>query len=123
MDATTEAGCRDPLIPVRGADRLIALYFDGTDPTDPRADVQQVVGPHLAPLLIQVGEREILRPAAELFGQAQQRAGGECELQNWPNQIHVFQMFYRLGGAASAALADVARFVAGLDARAISSAG
>jgi acetyl esterase/lipase len=39
-------------------------------------------------------------------------AGGECELQVWPDQVHVFQALPRLTPEASPAMGNIARFVA-----------
>lgn len=39
-------------------------------------------------------------------------AGGDCELQVWPNQVHVFQALPRLSPEAAKAMAYAARFMA-----------
>ncbi len=39
-------------------------------------------------------------------------AGGRCELQIWPHQVHVFQALPRLTPEAAKAMAYVARFIA-----------
>jgi epsilon-lactone hydrolase len=38
-------------------------------------------------------------------------AGGNCELQVWPDQVHVFQALPRLSPEAAKAMAQVARFI------------
>ncbi len=37
--------------------------------------------------------------------------GGSCELQVWPDQVHVFQALPRLSPEAAKAMAQVARFI------------
>ena len=39
-------------------------------------------------------------------------AGGECELQVWPDQVHVFQALPRLTPEAAPAMRNIARFIA-----------
>ena len=39
-------------------------------------------------------------------------AGGDCELQVWPDQVHVFQALPRLTAEAKPAMRQVATFVA-----------
>ncbi|OBA79429.1 hypothetical protein A9W99_21340 [Mycobacterium sp. 1164966.3] len=39
-------------------------------------------------------------------------AGGKCELQIWPHQVHVFQALPRMTPEAAKAMAYVARFIA-----------
>ena len=41
-----------------------------------------------------------------------QTAGGRCELQIWPHQVHVFQALPRITPEAEQAVAYVARFIA-----------
>jgi acetyl esterase/lipase len=38
-------------------------------------------------------------------------AVGNCELQVWPDQVHVFQALPRLSPEAAKAMANVARFI------------
>ena len=39
-------------------------------------------------------------------------AGGSCELQLWPDQVHVFQALPRLSPEATQAMAYAAQFIA-----------
>ncbi|WP_405485200.1 alpha/beta hydrolase [Nocardia sp. NBC_00511] len=113
--AEHESVSRDPFIGVGIARRLTGLYTAGADTTDPRLDVCRDVGADLPPMLIQAGGREILRADAEQYAAALQLAGGTCELQIWPGQIHVFQIFYRVLPEARDALDRIQRFIADLD--------
>jgi len=98
------------------ARRILALYSHEADPSDPRLDVIQIVGPDLPPILLQVGEHEHLRAHSEGFAAAQIAAGGACEVQVWSGLFHVFQMVRPLPEAREA-LREVSRFVARVEAR------
>jgi monoterpene epsilon-lactone hydrolase len=39
-------------------------------------------------------------------------AGGQCELQVWPDQVHVFQALPRLTPEAAPAMRNIAQFIA-----------
>ncbi len=46
------------------------------------------------PVLIQVGDTECLLGDSERMAESIRAAGGQCELQVWPGQVHVFPAFY-----------------------------
>ncbi|KAA1416013.1 alpha/beta hydrolase [Nocardioides humilatus] len=105
---------RDGFVSRSTARRILAMYTHDADPSDPRLDVMQVVGPDLPPMLLQVGEHEHLRSHVEGFAAAQRAAGGACETQVWPGLFHVFQMIRPLPESREA-LSEVARFVASVE--------
>jgi len=106
---------RDPWFFKHTMRRVLRLYFGGADITDPRFDVRAGAIAGLPPILIQAGSRELLAADAAAFGTAMADAGGACEVQIWPGQVHVFQALYRFLPEARAAFAEVGRFVAELD--------
>lgn len=110
------ANPRDGFVTRATARRVLAMYSNDADPSDPRLDVIQVVGPDLPPILLQVGEHEHLRAHAEGFAEAQRAAGGDCEAQVWPGLFHVFQMIRPLPESRQA-LREVVRFVARVESR------
>jgi acetyl esterase/lipase len=99
------------------ARRLIGHYFHTALFGDPRFDVSIDAGPDYPPTLIIAGGGEMMRGDALLWKQAQDAAGGHCELQIWPGQVHVFPIF-GLVPEARLAMREVARFVGQLDAAA-----
>jgi acetyl esterase/lipase len=107
-----DATSRDPFIAPRPIGEYIDRYLGGADRADPRIDLMHVDADGLSPMLLQIGGTECLRPAAEEFARRVNGAGGSCELQVWPGQIHVFQAVQRLVPEADAAIAHVGRFVA-----------
>lgn len=102
---------RDPMISAAGARRLVGLYLAGADPDDPRLRLSVAVGTPLPPTLIQAGGAEMLAADAEHLCELLTRAGGSCELQVWPDQMHVFQALPRLSPESRLALRQAAAFV------------
>ncbi|WP_083174249.1 alpha/beta hydrolase [Mycobacterium scrofulaceum] len=103
---------RDPAIRAADAARLVGMYHAGVDPAHQRLTLDVAAGPPLPPTLIQVGGAEMLRDDARQLAADIHTAGGRCELQIWPHQVHVFQALPRLTPEAAKAVAYVARFVA-----------
>ena len=101
----------DPMIPAAGARRLIDLYTQGVDPTHAR--LAHVIAEHeaLPPTLIQAGGREMLAADAHHLARALRASGTRCELEVYPDQMHVFQALPRLIPESLPALRKAARFV------------
>jgi len=96
---------------------LMARAYMGErkDPEHPQAsprfaDASQLGA--LPPLLLQVGEREVVASDTEDFAARVVAAGGHAQVQVWPAMIHVFQQFPAELPAACEALALGARFLA-----------
>src|SRR5579875_3331894 len=103
---------RDPAIRATDAARLLRLYSRGVDPTHPRLTLDVRSGTALPPALIQAGGAEMLADDARQLAADIRAAGGSCELQIWPDQVHVFQALPRLAPEAAKAMAYVAKFIA-----------
>jgi acetyl esterase/lipase len=106
---------RDAVVVPRFARRVIGHYFRSAQPGDPRFDVRSEAGPDLPPTLVIAGGGEMMRGDTELWGEVQTAAGGHCEVQVWPGQVHVFPVF-GLVPEARLAMREIERFVAELDA-------
>lgn len=102
---------RDPYISASTARRVARLVVGTADPRDPRLALLSCRWTDTPPVLIQVGSREVLRPEAEALAGAISEGGGECLLQVWNGQMHVFQMLNRVLPEADAAMSETARFV------------
>lgn len=102
---------RDPMISAARARRLVELYTRDADPAHPRLAFSFATGCAWPPTLVQAGGAEMLAADAEQLARSIQSAGGRCELQVWPGQVHVFQAFSRLVPEAGRALAHAADFV------------
>ncbi|OBF82744.1 acetyl hydrolase [Mycobacterium sp. 852002-51163_SCH5372311] len=102
----------DPAIRAADAVRLVGLYHAGTDLTHHRLKLDVAGGAALPPTLIQAGGAEMLQEDARQLAADIRAAGGKCELQIWPHQVHVFQALPRMTPEAAKAMAYVARFIA-----------
>ncbi|BCO56750.1 alpha/beta hydrolase [Mycobacterium intracellulare] len=111
----------DPATSAANAVRLVGLYHSGVDLTHQRLTLDVAGGPALPPTLIQAGGAEMLQEDARQLAADIRTAGGRCELQIWPHQVHVFQALPRMTPEAAKAMAYVARFIAHAlqDARAV----
>jgi acetyl esterase/lipase len=107
-----EALRRDPVIRVRDAKRLVGLYCAGTDLAHPRLKLDVAGGRRLPRTLIQAGGAEFLAADARHLAADISAAGGNCELQVWPDQLHVFQALPRITPEAPRAMRRVAQFIA-----------
>ncbi|MBO2451495.1 alpha/beta hydrolase [Actinomadura barringtoniae] len=102
---------RDPYISAFAARRVARLVVGPAGFDDPRLALLTRAWTNTPPFLIQVGGSEVLRPEAEAFANALVRAGGQCELQVWNGQMHVFQILNRVLPEASSAMRETARFI------------
>jgi acetyl esterase/lipase len=111
----------DPATSAANAVRLVGLYHSGVDLTHQRLTLDVAGGPALPPTLIQAGGAEMLQEDARQLAADIRTAGGRCELQIWPHQVHAFQALPRMTPEAAKAMAYVARFIAHAlqDARAV----
>jgi acetyl esterase/lipase len=109
---TRERVRQDPAIRSRDAVRLIELYCAGIDSSHPGLKIDVAAGRTLPPTLIQAGGAEMLAADAIALADGIRTAGGECELQIWPDQVHVFQALPRLTPEARPAMRHIAGFIA-----------
>jgi monoterpene epsilon-lactone hydrolase len=88
------------------------LYCTGTHVSHPRLTLDVAGGRRMPPTLVQAGGGEMLVADARTLAADITAAGGDCELQVWPDQVHVFQALPRLTPEAAPAMRRVAVFVA-----------
>jgi epsilon-lactone hydrolase len=106
-----EALRRDPVVRVRDAERLVGMYCLGTDLTHPRLTLDVAGGRRLPRTLIHAGGAEFLSADARTLAADIRAAGGDCELQVWPDQLHVFHALPRISPEAGPAMRKVAHFI------------
>lgn len=82
----------DPIISARTMPEFRVRYLDQADPRNPLAS--PVFGDYrgLPPLLIQVGEHEMLRDDSIRVAQKAAADGIPVKLEVWPGMVHVFQI-------------------------------
>jgi epsilon-lactone hydrolase len=101
----------DPYINPAVAMRFGRMYVGAGDWSDPRLSLLTCPSEELPPFLIQVGGIEVLRAEAEALADVLEEAGSPYELQVWPGQMHVFQLFNRMLPEADAAMSEAVRFI------------
>lgn len=102
---------RDPAIRAADAAKLVGLYCAGTDLTHPRLTLDVAGGRRMPPTLVQAGGGEMLVADSRRLASDITAAGGDCELQVWPDQVHVFQALPKLTPEAAPAMREVAGFI------------
>jgi acetyl esterase/lipase len=82
----------DPIISARTMPEFRVRYLDKTDPRNPLAS--PVFGDYrgIPPLLIQVGEHEMLRDDSVRVAKKALSDGIPVKLEVWPGMVHVFQI-------------------------------
>jgi acetyl esterase/lipase len=90
--------------------RMAELFLDGADPTDPLAAPLHGDLSGLPPLLIQVGDAEVLLDDSTRLAAKAEQAGVEVTLEVWDEMTHVFQNSVGSLPEADEAVARIAQF-------------
>src|SRR5437867_1280537 len=83
----------DPMITIEGITRVRDAYLGDADPTAPLASPIYADLSGLPPLLIQVGECEVLLDDSQRLAERAEAAGVDVTLEVWPEMIHVWHFF------------------------------
>jgi len=83
----------DPMITKAGLDTMAAAYLDGGSADDPIASPLFADLTGLPPLLVHVGDAEMLLDDSVRLHERAVAAGVDATLQVWDDMIHVFQAF------------------------------
>ncbi|MGV0773139.1 alpha/beta hydrolase [Mycobacterium syngnathidarum] len=102
---------RDPAMSAGAARQLVGLYTAGQDQDHPRLRLDFEKADRLPPMLVQVGEFEMLSADARYLDAEVNQAGGASTLEVWPAMVHVFQALPRLAPEARSALRRAAGFL------------
>jgi epsilon-lactone hydrolase len=101
----------DPFVTRETLESMASEYLDGADTADPRCSAVFADLNDFPPLLIQVGENEILFDDATRIRDAAVAAGVDTTFQPWAHGIHVWPVFISAGLPESAlAIEDLAGF-------------
>lgn len=87
-----------------------AIYLAGADPMDPLASPLYGNLAGLPPMLIQVGDMEVLLDDSTRLAERVRAVGGQVELTLWPNLPHVWQANQMLLPEARKALDEAGAF-------------
>ena len=101
----------DPIISARTMPVFKDLYLGKTDPRNPLAS--PVFGDYrgIPPLLIQVGEHEMLRDDSIRVAKKARSDGIQVKLEVWPGMFHVFQSHEPLLPEAQESIEHIAEFM------------
>lgn len=102
---------RDPSTAPRFIEVTSKAYVADTPLTHPRLDVLGADKRNWPPILIQTGGTECLTAENERLADSIRAAGGGCELQIWPGQIHGFVIYGNKIPEGTAAREYAARFL------------
>jgi epsilon-lactone hydrolase len=83
----------DPMITNDGIARVRDAYVDSWDQNDPLISPIYADLSGLPPLLIQVGENEVLLDDSTRLAERAEAAGVDASLEVWPEMIHVWHFF------------------------------
>lgn len=94
----------DPMVSLEGLAPSAEAYLAGADPTTPTASPLHADLRGLPPLVVHVGDHEVLLDDAVLFAERAEAAGVEVELWVAPEMIHVWHAFAGLVPEGAAAM-------------------
>lgn len=104
---------RDPMIKGTRIAEGAALYLAGADPRDPLASPLYADLAGLPPIMIHVGEREVLRDDSIRLHDKAMEAGVSSLLRIWPVVPHVWPMFQAILPEGRQTLDESAAFIRG----------
>lgn len=102
---------QDPVLQARDLRQWGAFYTGSNDVRNPLISPLFASVQGLPPLLIHVGEHEILREEAVQFAANVRAAGGNAALKLWPGQLHDFQVFAGLVPEGKKSIAELGAFL------------
>ena len=101
----------DPLLSRRALEDAVQLYLGQADAKDPRASPFYGDVAELPPVLLHVGEDEILLDDARRYTDLMAKSGAAAELHVWQGMVHVFPANLALLHAAREALDITGEFL------------
>ncbi|MDG2307079.1 MAG: alpha/beta hydrolase [Candidatus Binatia bacterium] len=111
-ESNTTKADEDPIVNMPGLLRMAGWYLGDDKAEDtPTASPLFSDPKGLPPLLLQVGEAEILRDDSTRFAQKARAAGGTVELEVWPEMVHVWQAFGDMVPESKDAVEKIAQFL------------
>jgi acetyl esterase/lipase len=120
-DMTATGGSRqtkaevDPIFSnLSDAGRMIEPYWQGRDPRNPLISPMYADLRGLPPLLLHVGEDEILLDDSVLFAERARAAGVDARVVVWPGMWHVFQAFFMFVPEAQESIEQIGEFIQGV---------
>lgn len=101
----------DPMITAAGITEIAGVYLAGKPATDPLASPLLGNLKGLPPILIQVGDAEVLLDDSRSFEKKARAAGVDCSLQVWDRMIHVWHAFFPILPEGEQAIVQLGDFL------------
>jgi acetyl esterase/lipase len=92
--------------------KFAELYLAGQDPTEPSASPLYGNLSGLPPILMQVGDAELLLDDSIRFAEKAEKAGVNVTLEVYPEMFHIWQMFGPVFPEAQQAIDRIGKFIA-----------
>jgi acetyl esterase/lipase len=83
----------DPMVTERLLQRMAGEYLQGGDPKQPLASPLYANLQGLPPLLMQVGDAEVLLDGTTRVAEKAQAVGVDVTVEVYPEMMHIFQLF------------------------------
>ena len=100
----------DPIVKHASITEMATAYLAGRDPKTPLASPLFADLRGLPPLLIQVGDAEVLLDDAVMLAERAKAAGVDATLEVWDEMVHVWPWFLTMLDEAPAAVDKIAKF-------------
>ncbi|HMI57636.1 MAG TPA: alpha/beta hydrolase fold domain-containing protein [Gemmatimonadaceae bacterium] len=110
-DSMSAPAMHDPLLTREALEAARHLYLRELDPKDPRASPLYGELTDLPPVLLHVGEHEILLDDSRRYADRAAQSGSPVELHEWQGMVHVFPANLTLLRAAHEALDITGEFL------------
>jgi acetyl esterase/lipase len=109
-ESMTTRAAVDPMINKSMIGEIAALFLGGGDPRHPLASPLHADLSGLPPLLIQVGDAEVLLDDSTRFAERAKQAGVDVTLEVWPEMVHVWQASAGFVPESDKAIARIAEY-------------
>jgi acetyl esterase/lipase len=103
----------DPMIAPDGIAVMANAYLAGADPRNPLASPNFADLTGLPPLLIHVGDNEVLLDDARVLAKRAQEAGVDARIEVWDRMFHVWHAFYQMLDEGEQAIDALGKFLRG----------
>ena len=110
-DSMTTKAAIDPVVQREGLLNNAKLYLGNGDRRAPLVSPLYADLTDLPPLLIQVGESEVLLDDSKRLAERAKRCGVDVSLEVWPEMIHVWQLFAAVLPEAQQAIDHIGAFI------------
>jgi acetyl esterase/lipase len=110
-DSIKTKAAKDPMVQGNDLAPMAKLYYGTHDPKNPLVSPLHANYRGFPPLLIQVGEAEVLLDDSTRVAERAKAAGVNVELEVWDDMVHVWHVFAKLLPEGQQAIDKIGKFV------------